>query len=725
MQTSSTSGTGKTIVHLVFSAHLDPIWLWPWTAGLDEALATFRSACDRLDKHPDLHFSFGEAALYQQVERCDPQLFARMRKHIEAGRWEIVGGWWVQPDCNLPSGFGIEKQMELGKKYFTERFGFFPRMGFNVDSFGHAATLPSIIHAGGQSAYVMMRPQQQEMALDTNLFHWQEKPGSPAVTTLRLGESYGTFAWDHDPTGRIQNALACAAPGVGHALCILGLSNHGGGPTERLIAWCRRNMDAFPDATLVFSTVERFFAAVETKAALLPTVTGELQMHAVGCYTVHRPGKIALRRAEHRLHQCDLHKADLPTDPETPILLRRGWENVCFHHFHDTLGGTCLPSAYVTVQDQLGQAASAADEALHLALRKKLLALPPDPLQRIVLWNASDTAFDGYTEFETYPGYPPYPKHWHLIDEQDRPVPFQPVHTEAICNFSWKIFRPLVRVQIPPGELRVLRLKWTPETVEARVDVSDAAVLTNDVGITCDLAAGTMESLHALPFSIPTLELIADESDTWSHGTVRYEGDVQAAKWSAVKIVDRGPLMASAVQTGEIGQSTLSAEWRVYAGESGVDLTLCIDWNEHHKILKLVLPFPATVPVDSHTDGIPGGSLQRPSNGHEVPVRDYLHFPAAKMAILCPDVLAGDVTPKQVRLSLLRSALLAHHVPYDTKQLPMPGVYSDRGEHTFRFRFLLSDKITVEKLEEQAAMYHRPPILAELTRGMLPVLPVE
>ena len=98
-------------VHIVFNAHLDPIWLWPWTAGMDAAVATCRSACDRLDAHRDIVFSRGEAWVYQLIERIDPALFERMRGHVAAGRWEIVGGWWVQPDCNLPTGEGFRQQI--------------------------------------------------------------------------------------------------------------------------------------------------------------------------------------------------------------------------------------------------------------------------------------------------------------------------------------------------------------------------------------------------------------------------------------------------------------------------------------------------------------------------------------------------------------------------------------------------------------------------------------
>ena len=129
----------KTI-HLIASAHLDPIWLWPWQNGLDAVLNTCRTMVRFLDRHPEVIFTCGEAWKYRQVEQLAPELFAKIRRLVELGRWEIIGGWWIQPDCNAPSGFAMERQIELGMRYFRETFGRVPTIGYNVDSFGHAAT---------------------------------------------------------------------------------------------------------------------------------------------------------------------------------------------------------------------------------------------------------------------------------------------------------------------------------------------------------------------------------------------------------------------------------------------------------------------------------------------------------------------------------------------------------------------------------------------------------
>ena len=110
-------------VHLILNSHLDPVWLWRRAQGLDEVLGTARTACDLLDQYPRLIITRGEMWFYENVEKCDPALFERIRRHVATGRWRIVGGWYVQPDCNLTGEHAFAKHHEFGSRYFREKFG--------------------------------------------------------------------------------------------------------------------------------------------------------------------------------------------------------------------------------------------------------------------------------------------------------------------------------------------------------------------------------------------------------------------------------------------------------------------------------------------------------------------------------------------------------------------------------------------------------------------------
>ena len=709
------------IVHMIFNAHLDPVWLWPWTAGLDETLATCRSACDRLDAHPDIFFTRGEAWVYQQIERCAPALFERICKHIAAGRWEIAGGWWIQPDCNFPAGHSFSKQMELGREFFMSRFGQCPRIAFNPDSFGHTATLPQILQAGGQDTYVFMRPQEHEKKLPARLFRWRGYTDGPEVLTFRIASTYNSD--EHFEQWRIHNALSELPDGITHTMLFLGIGDHGGGPTEKLIAECRKVQKEMEEKgiRLVFSTMSRFFDAVRPEMAKLPLVTGELQYHAVGCYSVHRPIKTGIRRAEDLLRRAEL-LADGGAGAEKPVL-DVAWQTCCLNQFHDTLGGTCLPSAYVAVLDQVGSAAAAADQALTYTLRRKLNALPDEPYQRAVFWNASDRPFDGYAEAEPWFGAIPAPGtgEFQLLDESGAVVPHQQLLSEAMVKFGWTMPHIMVRLKINPGELRILRMRpldQKPQLAD-RVEMGDR-LIANDGDIACDLAEGRLRfGDYTLP--MPRLELIDDPTDTWSHGVARYPGaTLGEVQWSGTSQIQRGrgPMMASLVQHGTIGQSPIRAEWRVYAGEPFVELRLRVTWNERLRLLKLVLPTPA--PVVGHTDGISGGQLDREADGKEVPIRDWMLMRSGdgpQLGIVTPDTFAGDIMPESVRITLLRSCYLALHDPY--AGTTEHGMLADRGQHEFRFRFYCG-KVSTEQLESSAHTLRRPPLYADLTRGMKP-----
>ena len=147
---SKQSHSGKLKLHIILNSHLDPIWQWGIGNGIDDIIATSRSACDLLDDYPQIHMSRGEAWCYEMVEKYDGATFERIRTFVREGRWHIVGGWYVQPDCNLASQESYRMHARISAKYFREKFGIERILtGYNVDSFGHSAFLPDFYQDEG------------------------------------------------------------------------------------------------------------------------------------------------------------------------------------------------------------------------------------------------------------------------------------------------------------------------------------------------------------------------------------------------------------------------------------------------------------------------------------------------------------------------------------------------------------------------------------------------
>lgn len=695
-----------TTIHVIFHAHLDPVWMWPWTSGLDEVLATSRSACDRLDAHPDLFYTQGEAWSFAMIERADPGLFARIRQHIAQGRWEVAGGWWTQPDCNFPTVDGLRRQISTGLAYCRDRFGVAPRCGFNPDSFGHCAILPKLLREAGQDRYVFMRPQEHELRLPARLFRWRTQSGTEPVTAFRIPLSYA-----NGTTGSVwQTAVSAAVEalplGCSHTMAFMGVGNHGGGPTENLIRWVREHRDLVPGARLEFSTLGRAFDAIERESAVLPDVVGELQMHAIGCYTVERGTKAGIHRAEHLLTraECVVPEVDRPR-------LEQAWRTVAAHQFHDTLGGTSTATAYRFVADDLGGAAAAGEEILAYAVRRQLATLPDDPLPRLVLANPGRDPIAGWHEAEVY-AEGIWTRPWRLLDGQGVEIPYQFLQSEAGTDPSWHwgMRRVLVRAAIPAGDMLVLRQDpRPPQAATPQVSASPDRI-ANSAGMGVALSPWGARLEHAGRTIPIAFQLIADTSDTWSHGLDRY-ADVPAATpvWEQPRLVDAGPLMASLIQPGRVGDCRLTAEWRIHADDLCADLHLTVTWRACQQVLKLVLPGDGST---QRIDGTPGLALARANDGRERPLAGWTL--AGSLGVVCPETWAIDATPERTRLTLLRSPFLAHHLP---APIPIRAPIADQGTHQFRFRFHLGT-CPPKRLAAEALAWNRPILVAECTRGM-------
>lgn len=696
-------------VHLILNAHIDPAWLWPAGAGMDEVVATCRSACDRLDAHPDIVFARGGAWAYDVVERTDPSLFARIREHVAAGRWEVVGGWWVQPDCNLPTLLGMQRQIDAGRAYFESRFGRFPRVAYNVDSFGHAAALPELMRRNGQDRYVMMRPQEHEKVLPSRLFRWRGRAGAEAVTTFRIAHAYATREMSVE---HIEAPLEGLPEGCSHTMAFVGVGDHGGGPTERQIAWCREHAEAIPGCRLGFSSPSRFFDAIEQEGANLPEVTGELQHHAVGCYSVLRAIKCGMRQAEEALGQAEIvAEADPAPDAHTPERLAEAWRAIAFNAFHDILGGTCVPSA---------TAQASAEQAIQFGLRRMAAQLPGDERQRIVLFNASDAAFDGFAELAPWTEGR-WRRHWRFIDERGAVVPHQPIAQEAATAFPRRV---LMRLAVAPRSLKVLRLERGGDDAD---EAASQPRQRRDAGRAIEnlsLGQGAIDFTPDASFKLggltvaPRLELYDDPTDTWSHGVDRLgENRIAVAAWEPPAPIDDGPLMRSGLQHGAIGDSTLVAEWRLYADEPVVELRLAVHWRARHQLLKLVLPLA----LAERIDGVMGEPVTRALDGRERPLQDFAWFRSSAgraFGVVCPDVFSLDADDGGARLTLLRSPLEAHHDPAPADAFPRADA-ADQGVHHFRLQFASFDALSPAWLKAHAGITHRPLIACDWSKGMV------
>ncbi len=285
--------------HVIGQAHIDPVWLWPWSEGISVVHSTFRSALDRMKETPDFTFTASSAQFYQWIAENDPQMLEEIRIRVEEGRWNIVGGWWVEPDVNIPSGEALVRQGLYGQLTFQKLLGHRATVAFNPDSFGHANTLPQIFKKQGMENYVFMRPMPGEKNIPADLFWW-ESPDGTRVLAYRIPISYND---SRSVRGRIEQVLVQLKDQPFKAfMSYFGAGDHGGGATKENIASIREIQAEKGAPVLLFSTPDRYFREMRDDRSLnLPTVKDDLQHHAVGCYTAESEIKKGNRASESAL----------------------------------------------------------------------------------------------------------------------------------------------------------------------------------------------------------------------------------------------------------------------------------------------------------------------------------------------------------------------------------------------------------------------------------------
>jgi alpha-mannosidase len=665
-------------VHMIGNAHLDPVWLWRRWDGVDTALATARSACDRMDEYPDFVFSCAGSWFYRQIEEIDPALFERVRGRVAEGRWRLVGGMVVQPDCNLPSPESFRRQLKIGQDYYDTRFGMVSGVGYNVDSFGHGPYLPRFLREAGICSYVFLRPGPHEKTLPANVFRWRSPDGAEVIA-FRICGGYGF--WGNDLKEHIRNSLAGIPGGLEHTMCFYGVGDHGGGPTKAQIEWIRQNAGALDGARLVFSHPLAFFDAIAGDADRLPVVEGDLQHHAIGCYSVERRIKVAMRRAEARLEQAAQTLAAFPENAPAGLeeTLDRAWETVAFNQFHDVFCGTSIDLASRQAAGELVNAEAQAEDAMTLLTRRATRPLARPGTFKLVAFNASALPFDGLLEYGHFFEMGPATGQVVLEDQGGQQVPAQLVEPAAKVNFFPQA---LFEASLGPREMKTWLIRRdVPPPVErkAAARATSRKVFNGHVD-----ARGTREGFTVGDWPA-SFEVFEDPTDTWAHSAVcRFSGERAGAfgwrgHWD---VYERGPIRAAARRMAAFGDSRLWCRLLVERGKPFVRLRLSVVWSEKRRILQLGFQPPA--PLTRRVDLVSGGPVERPLDGQEYPLYGGLMLAAgqATLALLSPEVFSVSVAPDACRLTLLRSPYMAHHDPMSADQR-LDAPVADQGSHDF------------------------------------------
>jgi alpha-mannosidase len=710
------------IVHMIGNAHIDPVWLWPWQAGADENIATMISAADRCDEYAEFIFTRGEAWLYRQAEKLHPALFQRIQKLVERGQWHITGGQFLQPDLNLPTEAGLHRQIIHGQRYFREKFGVTPTTGYNVDSFGHTASLPDILVEHGYTGYVFRRPEQHQVALPANTFVWRGVKGGEVVA-FRITPGYvANFA---ELTGQVKIAIDSADPKLGHTMCFYGVGNHGGGPSKAMIEWIIARRHSFAGHELVFSTPQAFMDAITAERDRLPRVSIELQHTFPGCYSVMHDIKSAQRRGEQLLAQAEravtAFAADEAERDDYASRIDRAWDDLLFTEFHDILTGTSIPSAWGSVQAMQGRARIAAEEILFEATRRwSYRTLPRVNEHQVVVVNTHDRPFRGFVEAEPYLDFDDWRGRW-LSDENGKPVPFQEVQPES----NQLIPRILFRAEIEAAGSRQFQVRADPpqKRKAKRSAVTASKKQLSNGRLTVALGPGGISQIAWRGANLFRrggigLHLRRDGTDTWTFHTDRWAEPIEARLGGGVwQIEESGPLRARARMDARLRNSHVGWTVGVYEDEPRVEIDLQVNFDERFTLLQM--PVRLAQAPSKWVDGIAGAHIARVPSPTEWPFLGWSRLRAGKTDIgfVTNDVYSHSVNGALWQPTLLRSPKMAWGGG-------RPATYSgrdhhtDQGVHSFRFDLWFAPSLKEDDLAAAVRRQAQPLIVFDRYEGM-------
>ncbi len=633
-------------LHMIGNAHLDPVWLWDWREGLQEALDTCWSAVERLRETEEFVFTRSSAAIYQWIEEADSALFEEIRKYVSEGRWEIVGGWWEQPDCNLPGGESLVRHCLYGKRYFLDRFGIEVRVGYNPDSFGHNAGIPQILRQAGYDSYLFCRPDPQEKYLPDLLFTW-EGPAGDRVVAYRPPLHYASWGNSLQDKIAVGTMLLGAYSASGSPRCDLalmyGVGNHGGGPTRENLATIQRH-EANPQMPrLKFARLEDFFDAVAPEADALPVVTGDLQHHARGCYTSLSQVKWYNRACEMRLMAAERMVALLGrlTPLEiAPADFESAWRRLLFNQFHDVLGGCSIRRAYFDVFGWHEEALATADRATELALEALCPRVPTEGLaQPVLVFNPL-----------------PWPRSEAVDLAED-----QPPHLVDMPALGWTVVD--AAADSGAAALTAGPVLVSPTSLEndlLRVEIGPGGVLLSLV----DKRTGA--ELLAAPANV--LVVVDDPWDTWGHDVISFRDDLGPMEPdSPGEVLEEGPVRGRLGFRLRWGDSSALLNVSLTAGSPRLDFDLVVDWHERLKLLKVSFPLAVEDPVATFEQSYT--ALVCPADGGERPAQTWIDVTGTQDgrplgAALLNDCKYGfDVLDAEMRMTILRSPAYAWHMP--------------------------------------------------------------
>jgi alpha-mannosidase len=699
------SARNGTFIHelaVVGEGHLDIAWYWPLAETWRKIIRTASNQVRLMETYPDYVFVCSQACVYRELKQRLPDLFARVKAKIKSGQWIPVGGTWVEPDCNMPSGESLVRQFLFGQRFFQQEFGFRASEGWFQDAFGFNAQMPQLMKLAGINRFVTQKLLWAHLQPAPRLFTWQGLDGSRILAHVPANNTFS-----NDLTVNALNKAAAEYPEndrSARSLLSFGWGDGGGGPTPSMVEIISRLKDLQGAPRTVPLSPTRFFDKVEQDLSVRPPLTwvGELYFaRHRGTFTSQAAIKKAMRAVEITMHDVEFLCAiafKLGLGPYPQAEINKLWEIVLLNQFHDILPGTSITEVHQEALQQLMTVKFDADTIKSKILSKLTTSVDsPDTERKPSTTTPVNTIGFSRLEVAEMPDgqivrieAPSYGLGRILENdvggtsvtarENNGRITLENEHLLAEFKSSGELLRLLHKPEGKGSEG-----SEGSERTEALLGGSEGTQgieLSEAIGRQPTKEPGA-QAREALSSTGNRLRIFDDKPldyDAWEleHYHSETGQDCQPADSHNLEVI---PLRAQLTFTFKIGsKSTMTQTVRLDAHSRRLEFHCQVDWNESHKFLKVL--FPVSVSADNATYETQFGAVERPTHYNTPYDAARFEVPALKWAdlsehgfgvALLTDCKYGfSVVGNDMQISLLRSP-------------KAPDPQSDMGKHAFAY----------------------------------------
>ncbi|HLZ42626.1 MAG TPA: alpha-mannosidase [Candidatus Sulfotelmatobacter sp.] len=696
-------------IRAVGNSHIDMAWLWPWTETVEVVRNTFQSVLDLMREYPDFKFTMSSARTYEWMQEKYPDLFKQIEQRVKEGRWEVIGGMWVEPDLNMPDGESLVRQILVGKRYFQKNFGVDIKIGWNPDSFGYNYQLPQIYKRSGMDYFVTQKLlwAHEFTTFPYKFFWWQSPDGSRLLTYFPhdYAESIDADHMATDASIWMPSIYGKKLTDSPEMMYLYGVGDHGGGPTRTMLDHAeqlRAPSTVYPK--LKYSFASEFFSDMEKKlpSMQVPTWDGELyfQYHR-GVFTTQSETKRRIRRSEENVLNAEKFAslAALYGRPYPQDGMERVWKNLLFDHFHDIMPGSGIAVNYLDAKRNLETVDRAANDVTFGSLREIAAHVNTQGEGAPVLvFNSLSWPRTEVSEVEAQ--LPKPAKQIEVVDSKGKAAEIQLLSLDPATHRAKLLLlsstpslgyetyfvkaatsaapvHSMLKAIADTLENEFIRVKVDPQSgcitslFDKRSGTEALAPAETDTGGPKDRVCGNL------------LQTFVDKPQRWDAWNI--DADFEKQHWDLdradeVKVTESGPLRAVIEIKNHFQNSTFVRDITLYAGVPRVDVKMQVEWHEKHILLKVA--FPVSAHNDKATFEIPYGSVERPTTRNtpaeqaqfEVPAYRWADLSDAKhgFSLLNDSKYGYDAKGNVLRLSLLRSP-------------EWPDPHADEGHHEFTY----------------------------------------